>query len=243
MWCVTNGRAAAPPAIGCIVGVSTSTNPVSAMTLRNAAITFDRPRKTASDSGLLNRSTYRCRERCSTSVSPCHFSGGGSRLLPRNVSARRRRRSARRSWCSQACRRRRSSRRGRAGRRASSRASPTWFLPMKIWIAPVQSRSSRKLTFPCPRRSMIRPATRTVGPGSRRRPAPSGTRQRADLGDRPDARRTAAPRGQARGPRSCASFSCRTASRLSRDSSAITLPYPVYLDSHHDVGRAVLRLE
>ena len=25
LWCVTNGRATAPPAIGCIIGVSTST--------------------------------------------------------------------------------------------------------------------------------------------------------------------------------------------------------------------------
>ena len=24
LWCVTNGRASAPPAIGCIIGVSTS---------------------------------------------------------------------------------------------------------------------------------------------------------------------------------------------------------------------------
>ena len=46
---------------------------------------FDRPRKVCSDSGLVNRSTYRRRYRCSRSVSPCHFSGGGKRLLDRKV--------------------------------------------------------------------------------------------------------------------------------------------------------------
>ena len=71
--------------MACIVGVSTSTKPLPAMMVRNAVRIFDRPRKVWSDSGLVNRSTYRRRYRCSRSVSPCHFSGGGSKLLPRKV--------------------------------------------------------------------------------------------------------------------------------------------------------------
>ena len=37
LWCVTNGRAAAPPAIGCIIGVSTSRNPRSSRKRADAA--------------------------------------------------------------------------------------------------------------------------------------------------------------------------------------------------------------
>ena len=44
-------------AMACIVGVSTSINPRSAITLRNAVMIFDRPRNVWSDSGLVNRST------------------------------------------------------------------------------------------------------------------------------------------------------------------------------------------
>ena len=29
LWCVTNGRATAPPGMGCSMGVSTSMNPVA----------------------------------------------------------------------------------------------------------------------------------------------------------------------------------------------------------------------
>ena len=42
LWCVTNGRAAAPPAIGCIIGVSTSTKPRASRNARIAVTTFAR---------------------------------------------------------------------------------------------------------------------------------------------------------------------------------------------------------
>ena len=89
----------------------------------------------------------------------------------------------------------------------------------------VQSRSSRKLTFPCPRRSMIRPATRTLGRRPRRPPSGS-VGQRPVRGRRrsPDGRRTAGPRGRCPRASIFPSFSRRTASRASRDSSAITRP-------------------
>ena len=88
LWWVTNGRAAAPAGDRLHRRASRPRRtPARPCTVRNAAMIFDRPRKRRSDSGLLNRSTYRCRYRCSRSVRPCHFSGGGSRLLPRNVSA------------------------------------------------------------------------------------------------------------------------------------------------------------
>ena len=38
LWCVTKGRAAAPPGIGCIIGVSTSRKPCAIMKARIAWI-------------------------------------------------------------------------------------------------------------------------------------------------------------------------------------------------------------
>ena len=73
---------------------------------------------------------------------------------------------------------------------------------MKIWIRPDQSRSSRKMTFPWPRRSMIRPATRTVAPGW----SLAGSFGGADARGRrrsPGGRRIVAPTGRSLAPRSC----------------------------------------
>ena len=43
-------------------------------------------------------------------------------------------------------------------------SGPTCFLPSMIWIRPVRSWRSMKTRLPALLRSMIRPATRTVGP-------------------------------------------------------------------------------
>ena len=42
LWWVTNGRAAAPPGVGCKMGVSTSIQPWSLKFFRMARIIFDR---------------------------------------------------------------------------------------------------------------------------------------------------------------------------------------------------------
>jgi len=61
LWWVMNGRAAAPPGIACIMGVSTSRKPRSSRWRRIARMTSVRARKSAITSGLLKRSTYRLR--------------------------------------------------------------------------------------------------------------------------------------------------------------------------------------
>ena len=57
LWCVMNGRAAAPPATACIIGVSTSTKPRSTRKRRSAAIVAKRISKTRRASSLAMRST------------------------------------------------------------------------------------------------------------------------------------------------------------------------------------------
>ena len=90
-----NGRARnAPPAIGCMVRVSTSTNPRSASTLRNAAKAHLRPRFTNACklSGFEEVDIALAGAAFSTSVRPCcHFSGGGRSALAEERGARRRR--------------------------------------------------------------------------------------------------------------------------------------------------------
>ena len=56
LWCVRNGRALAPPAIGCIMGVSTSRYPRAVMNSRSAATTRLRVSNTRRESGLTIRS-------------------------------------------------------------------------------------------------------------------------------------------------------------------------------------------
>ena len=85
LWCVTNGRAAAPPAIGCITGVSTSMKFRASRYRRTADTTFARVSNTVRASGFTIRSRYRWRYRVSTSLRPCHFSGSGRWHLARNV--------------------------------------------------------------------------------------------------------------------------------------------------------------
>ena len=81
LWCVVNGRAAAPPARGCIIGVSTSTNSRSSSTRRMDETIALRRWNVRIVSGLANMSTYRWRYRSSASERPWYFSGGGTRLL------------------------------------------------------------------------------------------------------------------------------------------------------------------
>jgi hypothetical protein len=51
LWCVTNGRASAPPAIGCIIGVSTSRIAARVEEARMAASTRLRTSKTRASRG------------------------------------------------------------------------------------------------------------------------------------------------------------------------------------------------
>ena len=55
-WCVTNGRASAPPAITCIIGVSTSRYPRVSRNVRSAASVALRASNTRRASGLTIRS-------------------------------------------------------------------------------------------------------------------------------------------------------------------------------------------
>ena len=56
LWCVMNGRAAAPPAAASSTGVSTSVNPRSDSTRRTAPITAERMSNTRRVPGLAIRS-------------------------------------------------------------------------------------------------------------------------------------------------------------------------------------------
>ena len=56
LWWVTKGRAAAPPAMGCIIGVSTSTYPRSSRKRRMADTIALRRTKVRRTSGLATRS-------------------------------------------------------------------------------------------------------------------------------------------------------------------------------------------
>ncbi|MNN90015.1 hypothetical protein D3C81_2079060 [compost metagenome] len=57
LWCVMNGLAAAPPGIGCSIGVSTSMKPASAIWRRSDEIALVRARKVLRVSGDTIRST------------------------------------------------------------------------------------------------------------------------------------------------------------------------------------------
>ncbi len=57
LWWVTNGRAVAPPGIGCSIGVSTSTKPSSVSLRRIDAMISDRRRKAVRASSETQRST------------------------------------------------------------------------------------------------------------------------------------------------------------------------------------------
>jgi hypothetical protein len=57
LWCVTNGRAAAPPGIACIIGVSTSMNPAASRKSRSQRTMRVRVSNTARLAGLMIRST------------------------------------------------------------------------------------------------------------------------------------------------------------------------------------------
>ena len=199
LWCVTNGRAAAPPAMACSVGVSTSTKPRSSRMLRMAATIFERPRNVGQRLGVVEQVEV------ALPVAQLDVGHAVPLLGGRQQGLGQERQAV-----------------GEDGQLAglglaeravdadqvaevelageAQPASPTCFLPTKIWIRPVQSRRSRKMTFPWPRRSTIRPATRTRGPVSRC-PARGGERGRRRS---PDGRRTGDPRGRARAPRSAA---------------------------------------
>ena len=57
LWWVTNGRAVAPPGMGCSSGVSTSVKRRSISSLRSACITALRTAKTRREGSLTMRST------------------------------------------------------------------------------------------------------------------------------------------------------------------------------------------
>ena len=57
LWCVTNGFAAAPPGIGCSIGVSTSMKFAFAMKLRIDVNAFVRATNVLRVSGVTIRST------------------------------------------------------------------------------------------------------------------------------------------------------------------------------------------
>ena len=80
---VTNGRAMAPPACGCRIGVSTSTKFSAAMTCRRMASVLKRMSKTRRLSLLASRSTSRWRYLISAALTPCHLSGSGRSALDR----------------------------------------------------------------------------------------------------------------------------------------------------------------
>ena len=56
LWCVTKGRAIAPPASGCIIGVSTSRYPRPSRKRRMQRTIAARLSNTSRDSGLATRS-------------------------------------------------------------------------------------------------------------------------------------------------------------------------------------------
>ena len=56
LWCVINGRAAAPPGIGCKIGVSTSKYPALLKKLRIALNNFVRLIKTSFTCGFTAKS-------------------------------------------------------------------------------------------------------------------------------------------------------------------------------------------
>src|SRR5579859_1955587 len=87
LWWVTNGRAAAPPAIGCIIGVSTSMYPRPSKNFLSSRTIRARVSKISRDLSVAIKSRYRMRYRSSMSVSPCHFSGSGSSAFDKKNSS------------------------------------------------------------------------------------------------------------------------------------------------------------
>ncbi len=80
---VKNGRAIAPPACGCKMGVSTSTKCWASSRSRSTDSTLNRMSKTRRLSLLASRSTSRWRYLVSASFRPCHLSGSGRSALDR----------------------------------------------------------------------------------------------------------------------------------------------------------------
>ncbi len=56
LWCVAKGLAAAPPGMGCIIGVSTSRKPWPLMNSRMAWMIFERRMKVSRAVSLVMRS-------------------------------------------------------------------------------------------------------------------------------------------------------------------------------------------
>ena len=162
LWCVTNGRASAPPASGCIIGVSTSRNPRASRNRRIPATTLARTSNTRRESGLTMRSRYRWRYRISTSCSPCHFSGRGWRHFARNVIPDAQTVSSfvlvrnTRPWTPT------KSPKSSSLNTAKSR-SGTLSCRMYAWMRFTPSESTRKLAFPKVRTARIRPAVVASG--------------------------------------------------------------------------------
>ena len=214
-----NGRAAAPPAIACSVGPSTSTKPSAGQRVADRLHDLRPPQEPLQHALGVDQVEI---------PHPLPQLGIGQALDASPAAARstwsgsaasRRRSSARPSWCASARRRRRRCRPGRSTRPAPSSPRPPGFLPMNTWICPVQSRMSRKISLPVLRCSTMRPAARTFGPccvglalvGARRdRLDRDLALAGADLADRHDGRRSGRPRGRCPAPGSCAASRAAT---------------------------------
>ena len=84
---VKNGRAMAPPACGCRIGVSTSTKSCASSRSRRMDRVLKRMSKTRRLSLLASRSTSRWRYLISAALTPCHLSGSGRSALDKISSS------------------------------------------------------------------------------------------------------------------------------------------------------------
>ncbi len=164
LWWVTNGRAAAPPAIACSVGPSTSTNPSPASVLRIDCDDLRPPQEPLPHALGVDQVEV---------AHPLPQLGIGQALvlgrrrldrLGEEVQVGGEDRQLARLGVGSARRRRRRCRPGRSTGPSPSSARPPGSCPTRTWILPVQSRMSRKISLPARRWSTIRPAARTWGP-------------------------------------------------------------------------------
>ena len=191
--------------MACIVGPSTSTNPRSSITLRNAATIRRAAEERLQRLGVAEQVDVPLAAARLDVGQAVPLLGRREQALAQEREVRRRRRSARRSWCSPSVPST-PTRSPRSSSSASAQAcSPTCFLPMKTWIrlGPVAD-VEEDGPSPVPRRSMIRPAIRTAGaPGVSALARPRDVQRRGPRRS-PGGRRTAGPRGRSPARRSAA---------------------------------------
>ena len=221
---MTNGRAAAPPAIDCIVGVSTSTKPCSAMVLRNDAMIFERPRKTGQRLGIAEQVDIPLAVALFEVGQPVPLFGRRQQALGQEGQLLGEDRQLAGLGVAEAA--------VDADQVAQVELldeAPAELADLLLAdedldaLGPVAKLEEDDLPLPAPEHDPAGDPHRRPGLG---RLAFAGSRKPAARGRRqsPGARRTAAPQGSI--PRAAIrrSFSSRTASRLSRGSSAIAPP-------------------